>query len=89
MGTIVIKDVDEGAFKSLKSEAAKAGLKLGEAASQAFRLWVQQRALRKAKDLDRMRRAAEVMDKIRMRLRPAEEEWSVKEIRRWRRLRQF
>jgi hypothetical protein len=36
--TVVIKDVDQAAFRILKGEAAKEGLKIGEAASQAFRL---------------------------------------------------
>ena len=84
---VVIKDVDEEAFRNLKGEAVKAGLKVGEAASQAFRLWVQQRYLQRIKDIDRLRRAAEVMDRNRLRLTELKDWSSVEVIRRWRELR--
>ena len=51
--TVVIKDVDDEAYKSLKGEAMRAGMKVGEAASQSFRSWVQQRRLRRVRDVDR------------------------------------
>src|SRR5437660_11306587 len=55
---IVIKDVDAAVYRSLKGEAIEAGMKVGEAASQAFRLWVQQRNLGRVRDRARMRKAA-------------------------------
>jgi len=83
----VIKDVDEEAFRNLKGEAVKGGMKVGDAASQAFRLWVQERKLQRIKDIDRLRKAAEVMDRNRSRL-ARHEDWSTVEvIRRWRELR--
>lgn len=85
--TIVIKEVDEEAFRNLKGEAVKAGLRVGEAASQAFRLWVQQRSLQKVKDFDRMKRAAEIMDRNRAKLGEIKEWSSVEVIRKWRELR--
>jgi membrane-bound lytic murein transglycosylase B len=85
--TIVIKDVDESAYRNLKGEAIKSGLRVGEAASQAFRLWIQQRARRRVKDTDRMKKAAEMMDRNRSLLKKAEEWSSVEVIRQWRELR--
>lgn len=85
--TVVIKDVDEEAFRNLKGEAVKTGLKVGEAASQAFRLWVQQRTLQKVRDIDRLKKAAGVMDRNRARLGKLKEWSSVEVIRKWRELR--
>lgn len=85
--TVVIKEVNEEAFRNLKGEAVKVGLKVGEAASQAFRLWVQQRSLQKVKDIDRMRRAAEIMDGNRVKLGESRDWSSVEVIRKWRELR--
>jgi len=85
--TVVIKDVDEKAFRNLKGEAARAGLKLGEAASQAFRLWIQQRNIQRVKDIDSLKRAAEVMDRNRSKLTTREDWSTVEVIRRWRELR--
>ncbi len=59
---IVIKDVDQVSYRNLKGEAVKADMKVGEAASQAFRLWVQQRSLRRARDRDKMQKAAARID---------------------------
>ena len=87
--TVVIKDVDEEVFRNLKGEAMKAGLKVGDAASQAFRLWVQQRYLQRVKDIDRLRRAAEVMDRNRLGLMEREDWSSVEVIRKWRDLRRL
>ncbi len=81
---IVIKDVDEAAYRNLRGEAIKAGLKVGEAASQAFRLWVQQRALGRVRDLDKMRRAAERMDQMRKEIGRVEGWSSTEVIREWR-----
>lgn len=85
--TIVIRDADEETFRNLKSEAMKAGLKVGEAASQAFRLWVQQRRLQRVRDIDRLRKAAEVMDWNRAKLMQREDWSGVEVIRKWRELR--
>lgn len=85
--TVVIKRVDEEAYRSLRGEAVKAGLKVGEAASQAFRLWVQHRSLQKIRDIDRMRRTAETMDRNRAKLGELEGWSSVEVIRKWRELR--
>jgi len=85
--TVVIKEVDEEAFRNLKGEAIKASLRVGEAASQAFRLWVQQSTLQRVKDIDRMKKAAEVMDKNRAKFGELKEWSSVEVIRKWRELR--
>jgi len=85
--TVVIKDVDEEAYRNFRGEAVKAGLKVGEAASQAFRLWVEQRTLRRLRDVDRLKRAAERMDRNRESLGKTEEWSSTEVIREWRELR--
>ena len=82
--TIVIKDVDDDAYRSLKGEAMRSGMKVGEAASQSFRHWVQQRRLRRVRDVDRQRRAAEIMDRNRSRTAPRGDWSSVDVIRAWR-----
>jgi hypothetical protein len=82
--SVVIKGVDEDAYRSLKGEAAKAGLKVGEAASQAFRLWVQQRMLKRVRDVDRLKKVAERIDRNRETLKRAEGWSSVEVIRQWR-----
>ena len=81
---IVIKDVDEAAYRNLKGEAVKAGLKVGEAASQAFRLWVQQRSLGRTRDTEKMRKAAERMDQLRKEIGRVEGWSSTEVIREWR-----
>src|SRR5579885_1353844 len=52
--SVSIKDIDEKAFRSLKAEAAKAGMKVGDAASEAFRMWVISKRLGRLRDKDRM-----------------------------------
>jgi len=85
--TIVIKDVEEEAFRNLKGEAAKAGLKIGDAASQAFKLWAQKRTLQRLRNIDKIRKAAQTIDENRAKL-TVRKEWSaVEEIRKWRELR--
>jgi len=85
--TVVIKDVEEEAFRNLKGEAAKAGLKVGDAASQAFKLWTQNRTLQRLRNIDKMREAAKTIDENRAKL-TVQKEWSaVEEIRKWRDLR--
>ena len=81
---IVIKDVDEAAYRNLKGEAVKAGMRVGEAASQAFRLWVQQRSLGRVRDRDKMRGAAARIDEMRRRIGPVEGWSSTEVIRAWR-----
>ena len=84
---IVIKDVDAAVYRSLKGEAIKAGMKVGEAASQAFRLWVQQRNLGRVRHRDRMRKAAARTDVMRRNIGPVEGWNSTEVIRKWRELR--
>jgi hypothetical protein len=84
---IVIKDVDEAVYRNLKGEAVKAGMKVGEAASQAFRLWVQQRSLGRVRDQERMRRAAARTDEMRRKIGRAKGWDSTEVIRKWRELR--
>lgn len=84
---IVIKDVDETAYRSLKGEAVRTGMKVGEAASQAFRLWVQERSLGRVRDRDKMRRAAARTDEMRRKIGPVKGWSSTEVIRSWRELR--
>ncbi len=84
---IVIKDVDQASYRNLKGEAVKAGMKVGQAASQAFRLWVQQRSLRRLRDRDKMQKAAARIDEMRRRIGPVEGWSSTEVIRTWRELR--
>jgi hypothetical protein len=84
MVVVVIKDVDENAFRRLKSEAIKKGIKIGQAASQAFRLWAQESELKPLKDIDRLRGAVEAIENIRLNLQKIEGWSSVEVIRRWR-----
>jgi hypothetical protein len=83
-GVVVIKDVDENAFRRLKSEAIRKGIKIGKAASQAFRLWVQESELKPLKDLDRLKEAAESIEKARSKLQRIEGWSSMEVIRSWR-----
>src|SRR5579884_3583401 len=80
--SVSIKDIDEKAFRSLKAEAAKAGMKVGDAASEAFRMWVISKRLGRLRDKDRMLEAARQMDILR---NATKTKWSgVEEIRKWR-----
>ena len=81
---IVIKDVDEAAYRNLKGEAVKAGLKVGEAASQAFKLWVQERSLGRVKDFERIRKASREIDQLREKIGRVPDCDSSKVIREWR-----
>lgn len=81
--TISIKDVDEASFRYLKAEAVRKGLKVGQAASEAFRLWVANENKTRMKDVRRMTAAAVDMDKLRSEV--GRSEWSgSREIRKWR-----
>ncbi len=79
--------MDEAVYRSLKVEATKAGLKVGDAASQAFRLWVQQRSLGRVRDREAMHKAAREMDLRRARIGQAKGWSSTDVIRKWRDLR--
>ncbi|MBS7626478.1 hypothetical protein KEJ51_05510 [Candidatus Bathyarchaeota archaeon] len=84
MVVVVIKDVDEKAFRMLKSEAVKKGIKIGQAASQAFRLWAQESGFKPLKDIDRLKEAIEAVGNIRQKLQTIEGWSSVEVIRNWR-----
>ena len=80
--SVSIKDIDENAFRNLKAEAVRAGIKVGAAASEAFRMWVASKREGKLRDKERMVKAAKDMDKLRV---EHNEEWSgAAEIRKWR-----
>jgi hypothetical protein len=81
--SISIKNVDEASFRNLKAEAVRKGLKVGQAASESFRLWVSTGSKRHLRDTGRMAAAAEDMDRLRSEV--GKSEWSgVQEIRKWR-----
>ena len=80
--SVSIKDVDENTYRNLRAEATRHGMRVGDAATEAFRLWVASKRQVKQRDEERMRRAAEDMDNIR---KTEGANWSgVEEIRRWR-----
>jgi hypothetical protein len=80
--SVSIKDIDENAYRNLKAEAIRHDMKIGEAASDAFRLWVASKRQNRQRDEERMREAAEVMDNLREK---SEATWSgAEEIRKWR-----
>ena len=80
----MIKGVDEDAYRRLKSRASREGLKIGQAASVAFRTWAQQEHQKRIRDADKMKMAAEIMDSNRAKLKQVQDWSSVKVIRRWR-----
>jgi hypothetical protein len=80
--SVSIKDIDENAFRNLKAEAVRRGIRVGEAATEAFRMWVASKRQSKLRDKERMLEAAKDIDKIRVENKGA---WSgVAEIRKWR-----
>lgn len=81
MGTVTIKELDEDAYRLLKAEASRKGVKIGEAASEAFRKWARSQKAVRSKDKYGMRKAIEHMDSTRT---PSGEWSATKEIRRWR-----
>ena len=87
--TVVIREVDERSYRNLKAEAARRNLRMGEAATQAFRNWVIARKGKRVRDVARMVQAAKEMEKIRSSISPGKQWSSVKEIRKWRRLRRI
>ena len=87
LGSIVIKDVDAAVYINLKVEAMKAGLKVGEVASHAFQLWVQQRSLGRIRNRETMRKAARSIDMRRDKVGRVKGWSSTEVIRQWRELR--
>ncbi len=80
--SVSIKDVDESAFRNLKAEAVRRGMRTGDAATEAFRLWVASKRQSKLRDKERMLEASKDMDKLRV---EHKRQWSgVAEIRKWR-----
>jgi hypothetical protein len=80
--SVSIKDLDENAYRNLKAEAIRNGMKVSDAATEAFRQWVASKRQTHQRDVERMRNAAKDMDELRQSNRI---EWSgVEEIRRWR-----
>jgi hypothetical protein len=80
--SVSIKDLDEDTYRNLKAEAIRHGLKISDAATEAFRLWIASKRQTHQRDEERMRRAASDMDALRS---ESKTEWSgVEEIRRWR-----
>jgi len=80
--SISIKDVDENSFRNLKAEAVRRGIRVGHAASEAFRMWVASTRQHKVRNTEMIRRAAQDMDILRA---ESKVQWSgVAEIRKWR-----
>lgn len=80
--SVSIKDVEESAFRNLKAEAVRRGIKVGDAATEAFRMWVASKKQGKLRDKEMMLEAAKNMDKLRLEYKG---EWSgAAEIRKWR-----
>jgi len=80
--SVSIKDLDENAYRNLKAEAIRHGMKVSDAATEAFRLWVASKRQTRQRDLERMRKAAADMDELR---NEAGAGWSgAEEMRRWR-----
>ena len=63
--SVSIKGVDERAFRNLKAEAVRNGVKVGEAATEAFRMWVASKRQAVLRDRREMLRAAKSMDDLR------------------------
>ena len=80
--SVSIKDLDENVYRNLKAEAVRHGMKISEAATEAFRLWIASKRHNRQRDIERMRVAAETMDRLRETGEPG---WSgTEEIRKWR-----
>lgn len=83
--SISIKDVDEKTFLNFKAEAIREGLKLGEAASEAFQLWINSKKLRRLKDFERIKIASEEIDQLREK---SEKNFnSLEVLKKWREIR--
>lgn len=79
---VTIKEIDDDVFRNFKAEAIRHGLKIGDAATDAFRLWVLFKKYGLVRDRARMERAMRRIDELR---KKSAKGWSgVKEIRKWR-----
>jgi hypothetical protein len=79
---VTIKEIDDDVFRNFKAEAIRHGLKIGDAATDAFRLWVLLKKYGLVRDRARMERAMRRIDELR---KKSAKGWSgVKEIRKWR-----
>ena len=87
--TVVIKGVDDDAYKRLKARAAKEGLKVGQAASLAFTTWGLQKSHQRVRDVVRIRMGLKMMDDNRSKLRKDKDWSSVGVIRAWRQKRRI
>jgi hypothetical protein len=63
--SVSINDVDENALRNLKAEAVRIGIKVGDAATEAFRTWATSKRQSRVKDRGRMLEAARDMDQLR------------------------
>jgi len=80
--SVSIKGLDENAYRNLKAEAIRHGMRVSDAATEAFRLWVASKRQTRQRDIERMRKAAKDMDTLRS---EGKATWSgAEEIRRWR-----
>jgi hypothetical protein len=89
--TIVVKGVDERAYRRLKSKAAKEGLTMGQAASLAFSAWSERKGeidnaimSRSISDSEKILEAARLMDEVRSKLKVRVNWSSERVIREWR-----
>lgn len=79
---VTIKEIDDDVFRNFKAEAIRHGFKIGDAAADAFRLWVLFKKYGRVRDRARAEQAAKHMDELR---KKSARGWSgVKEIRKWR-----
>ena len=85
--TIVIKGVEDKAYRKLKAMAAKERMKIGEAAIRAFKAWTRELRSATIRDADRMKKASQIMDRNRSKPRQLENWSSVRVIREMRRKR--
>lgn len=82
---VTIKKLDEDVFRNFKAEAIRRGLKIGEATTEAFRLWILFKKYGRVRNRTRMQRAAQRIRELR---RKSAKGWSgTEEIRKWRELR--
>jgi hypothetical protein len=80
--SVSIKDLDENTYRNLKAEAVRHGMKISEAATAAFRLWVAEKRQTRQRDTKRMQDAAQKMDELRTQNTST---WNgAEEIRKWR-----
>ena len=73
--SVSIKGLDENAYRNLKAEAIRHGMRVSEAATEAFRLWVASKRQTRQRDEERMHTLRN----------ESKATWSgAEEIRRWR-----